>query len=63
MSDASRPGFRLLPMRMRRQALREYLSWLRVLELEERDRRGYRFQPQCVEEYRPWEDAAAWPKD
>jgi hypothetical protein len=31
------------------------------LELEERDRRGYLAQPQREEEFRVWEDAAAWP--
>jgi len=46
-----------------RQALREHLSRLRVLDLEERDRRGYQAQPQRMEEYRPWEEAAAWPED
>jgi metal-responsive CopG/Arc/MetJ family transcriptional regulator len=46
-----------------RQALREHLRHLRVIELEERDRRGYRAQPQRSDEYRPWEEAAAWPED
>ena len=46
-----------------RQALREHLSRLRVLDLEERDRRGYQAQPQRMEEYRPWDEAAAWPED
>jgi metal-responsive CopG/Arc/MetJ family transcriptional regulator len=46
-----------------RQALREHLARLRVLDLEERDRRGYHAQPQCTDEYRPWEEAAAWPED
>jgi len=34
---------------------------LRVLDLEEHDRRGYQAQPQRIEEYRAWEEAAAWP--
>ena len=45
-----------------REALREYLKRLRELELEERDRRGYLAQPQREEEFRIWEDAAAWPE-
>jgi metal-responsive CopG/Arc/MetJ family transcriptional regulator len=46
-----------------RQALQQHLRHLRVLDLEERDRRGYRAQPQRVEEYRRWEETAAWPED
>lgn len=46
-----------------RQALREHLRHLHIVELEERDRRGYRIRPQRIEEYRPWEEAAAWPGD
>jgi metal-responsive CopG/Arc/MetJ family transcriptional regulator len=46
-----------------RRALREHLGRLRVADLEERDRRGYQAQPQRIEEYRPWEEAAAWPED
>jgi metal-responsive CopG/Arc/MetJ family transcriptional regulator len=46
-----------------RQALREHLSRLRLMELEERDRRGYQAQPQRIEEYLPWEETAAWPED
>jgi metal-responsive CopG/Arc/MetJ family transcriptional regulator len=45
-----------------RQALRQHLKRLRELELEERDRRGYLTQPQQEEEFRVWEDAAAWPE-
>lgn len=44
-----------------RHALQEHLKHLRELELEERDRRGYKTQPQQEEEFRAWEDAAAWP--
>jgi hypothetical protein len=32
-------------------------------DLEERDRRGYQAEPQCVDEYLPWEEIAAWPED
>ena len=46
-----------------RQALREHLGRLRIVQQEERDRRGYQAQPQRVEEYRPWEETAAWPED
>lgn len=46
-----------------RQALEAHLKRLRVVELEERDRRGYQARPQRIEEYRPWEEAAAWPED
>ena len=46
-----------------RLALHEYLRNLHVLQLEERDRRGYRAKPQQTEEFRPWEQAAAWPED
>jgi len=46
-----------------RRALREHLERLRIRDLDERDRRGYQALPQRVEEYRPWEEAAAWPED
>ncbi len=46
-----------------RQALQEHLQRLRISDLEERDRRGYQAKPQRVEEYRRWEEAAAWPED
>ncbi|MFL6462789.1 MAG: ribbon-helix-helix protein, CopG family [Bryobacteraceae bacterium] len=46
-----------------RHALQEHLKCLRELELEERDRQGYLAQPQRSEEYRPWQDIAAWPAD
>jgi len=44
-----------------REALRQHLKRLRDLELEAQDRRGYLAQPQREEEFRMWEDAAAWP--
>ncbi len=46
-----------------RLALQEHLKRLRVLDLEERDRRGYQSRPQRIEEYRPWEESAAWAED
>ena len=46
-----------------RRALQEHLKRLQVLDLEERDRRGYEAQPQRDQEFRVWEDAAAWPED
>jgi metal-responsive CopG/Arc/MetJ family transcriptional regulator len=45
-----------------RDALQRHLKRLRELELEERDRRGYLAKPQRADEFRPWEDAAAWPE-
>ncbi len=45
-----------------RNALQEHLRRVHVLDLEERDRRGYQAQPQRIEEYRTWEEAAAWPE-
>jgi metal-responsive CopG/Arc/MetJ family transcriptional regulator len=45
-----------------RHALQEHLKRLRELELEEQDRRGYMAQPQRKDEFRVWEDAAAWPE-
>ncbi len=46
-----------------RKALEEHLKRLKVLELEERDRRGYLARPQQPDEYRGWESIAAWPDD
>jgi len=46
-----------------REALKEHLKRLHVMELERRDRRGYQAQPQRIDEYLPWEEAAAWPED
>jgi metal-responsive CopG/Arc/MetJ family transcriptional regulator len=46
-----------------RRALEEHLKRLHVLELEERDHRGYQARPQSIEEYRPWEETAAWPEE
>jgi metal-responsive CopG/Arc/MetJ family transcriptional regulator len=45
-----------------RQALQQHLKRLRELEMEEQDRRGYLARPQQKEEFRIWEDAAAWPE-
>jgi metal-responsive CopG/Arc/MetJ family transcriptional regulator len=45
-----------------RQVLQEYMKRLHTLDLEERDRRRYGAQPQRVEEYGVWEEAAAWPE-
>jgi metal-responsive CopG/Arc/MetJ family transcriptional regulator len=45
-----------------RQALQQHLKRMRELELEAQDRRGYLAQPQREEEFRVWEDAAAWPE-
>jgi metal-responsive CopG/Arc/MetJ family transcriptional regulator len=43
-----------------RQALQEHLRRLGVLDLEERDRRGYQARPQRIDEYLPWEAIASW---
>lgn len=45
-----------------REALAQHLKRLRELELEEKDRRGYLAHPQREDEFRIWEDAAAWPE-
>ena len=45
-----------------REALQQHLKRLRELELEEQDRRGYQRLPQREEEFRIWEDSAAWPE-
>jgi metal-responsive CopG/Arc/MetJ family transcriptional regulator len=45
-----------------RKALQEHLDRLRELELERRDRQGYLAKPQREEEFRVWEDSAAWPE-
>ena len=45
-----------------RNALSDYLKRLREEDLIERDRRGYLAQPQREEEYRIWEEVAAWPE-
>jgi metal-responsive CopG/Arc/MetJ family transcriptional regulator len=44
-----------------REALEAHLERPHVLDREESDRRGYQARPQRIEEYRPWEEAAAWP--
>ncbi len=46
-----------------REALHEHLKRLQTQELEAMDRRGYLAQPQRVDEFRVWEETAAWPKD
>jgi metal-responsive CopG/Arc/MetJ family transcriptional regulator len=38
-----------------RGALHEHLRRLHTADLEERDRRGYLAQPQCIQDYGPWE--------
>ena len=46
-----------------REALHEHLIRLQTRDLEEQDRQGYLARPQRAEEFRVWEDAAAWPID
>ena len=62
-ADAAAKRQRVNRSELVRRALREHLGRLRVVDLEERDRRGYQAQPQRIEEYRPWEEAAAWPEE
>ena len=46
-----------------RDALRDYLRKLEILDKEERDRRGYLKIPQRREEVFGWEAEAAWPPE
>ena len=45
-----------------RHALQQHIKRLRELELEERDWREYLAKPQREQDFRIWEDAAAWPE-
>jgi len=62
-ADAASARQRISRSALIRQTLQEHLRRLHVADLEERDRRGYQARPQLTEEYRPWEEAAAWPED
>jgi len=46
-----------------RDALREHLSRLDVLAMEERDRAGYSRLPELSDEARQWEAVASWPAE
>jgi metal-responsive CopG/Arc/MetJ family transcriptional regulator len=46
-----------------RDALREHLQRLDVRAKEEREREGYRRQPQNLHGVRLWESKAAWPEE
>ena len=46
-----------------RDALREHLKRLQILELESRDRRGYQEHPDTSGDLLAWERVAAWPED
>jgi len=46
-----------------RDALREYLLRLDTCAKEDRDREGYRKQPQMGSETSLWEAEAAWPEE
>ena len=46
-----------------RHALQQHLRQLRILELEERDRKGYEAVPQSLEEFRELESLQVWPED
>lgn len=45
-----------------REALREHLKRLRALEIEARDRQGYRKRPETAGEAAAWEKVAHWPE-
>jgi metal-responsive CopG/Arc/MetJ family transcriptional regulator len=46
-----------------RDALREHLRRLEVQAREDRDREGYRKQPQTRDDMHLWEEVAAWPEE
>lgn len=46
-----------------RDALRAHLRRLEVEAREDRDREGYRRQPQAPAAAHPWEPEAAWPQE
>jgi metal-responsive CopG/Arc/MetJ family transcriptional regulator len=46
-----------------RDALRQHLRRLEILELEQRDREGYLRVPQDLAEARMWEAEAVWPEE
>lgn len=62
-ADAAAKRHKVNRSELIRRALREHLERLRTKDLEERDRRGYEARPQQADEYRPWEEVAAWPQD
>jgi metal-responsive CopG/Arc/MetJ family transcriptional regulator len=45
-----------------RRALREHLKRLRTLEIEARDRQGYRERPDSPGDIAEWELGASWPQ-
>jgi metal-responsive CopG/Arc/MetJ family transcriptional regulator len=62
-ADAAAKRQKLNRSALVQQALQEHLKRLHVLELEERDRRGYEARPQGTKPARVWERAAVWPED
>jgi metal-responsive CopG/Arc/MetJ family transcriptional regulator len=62
-ADAAAKRGKLNRSSLIRNALREHLKRLHDIELAARDRRGYLAKPQREEEFRPWEEIAAWPQD
>ena len=46
-----------------RDALREHLRRLSVLDKERRDREGYARRPIAEDEFRVWDKVTAWPED
>ena len=46
-----------------RDALREHLRRLTILEKERRDREGYERHPIATDEFGAWDKVTAWPDD
>jgi metal-responsive CopG/Arc/MetJ family transcriptional regulator len=46
-----------------REALRQHLQRMDVRAKEEKDREGYRKQPQTPDEWEIWEKEAVWPEE
>ena len=46
-----------------RDALREHLRRLSIVEKERRDREGYARHPMARDEFGVWDKATAWPDD
>ena len=46
-----------------REALRTHLKRMQILEMEEKERRGYEAKPDSLEDGSAWEREAAWPHE
>ena len=62
-ADAAAKKRRVNRSALIREALGEYLKRIRTRELQELDRRGYQARPHHPQEFKGWEDMAAWPDD